>query len=92
MMAARCMPRSLYIGTLALVMAAAVVSLLQKQGALESGEGSVILRSYSDFLGLAGVTSLAQVISHSTPPHPSISTFQTLAWIICTSPILQFIG
>jgi len=61
------MPRSIYGGTVALLMAATVVSLLQKQGALESTEGQAILRSYSDFLGLAGVTALAQA---TLPPFP----------------------
>lgn len=71
MMAAECMPRSIYIGTVALLTAATVVSLLQKQGALEGGEGRAILRSYSDFLGLIGVTSLAQVMPQFTqyPPY-----------------------
>jgi len=66
MMAAECMPRSIYIGTVVLLTAATVVSLLQKHGALEGGKGRAILRSYSDCLGLAGVTSLAQVMPQFT--------------------------
>lgn len=58
---ARSLPASIFYGTASLLAISALVSFGQTQGRLDSSGRGGILRAYSDFLGVLGVSSLSQV-------------------------------